>query len=225
MKLIRRPPEHSLLERIALGEGITTEFKRLIHSPAKIARPLSAFANTRGGTMLVGVDDDGRIVGIHSEKEAIEVIHEALTRHIDPQPEATLWVDEYKRRMVLGVEVLESPDKPHFHIGEGRDPDTGRKRTERKVFIREGSHSKAATQDTISLMQAQGERLHLSFGPKENLLLGYLRENPSITAGEFGRLAGLPVEGARSILVRLVKAGTLLLQTEGKQSCYALPAS
>ena len=61
-----------LLDIIGQGESRNTEFKRLVHSPPKIAKSIVAFANTEGGVILIGVDDDKRITGIHSEKEMLE---------------------------------------------------------------------------------------------------------------------------------------------------------
>ena len=46
------------------GEGFEIEFKRKVSSPEKIARALIAFANTKGGTILFGVDDDGSVIEI-----------------------------------------------------------------------------------------------------------------------------------------------------------------
>ena len=49
---------HDVNNLIEEGEGFTIEFKRRISSPEKIARTLISFANTRGGTILFGVDDE-----------------------------------------------------------------------------------------------------------------------------------------------------------------------
>src|SRR5690348_14598785 len=67
-----------LNELIVSGEGTTIEFKRFFSSPEKIAKELIAFANTKGGVVLFGVDDDGTVVGLHSEKsELTEIEHTA----------------------------------------------------------------------------------------------------------------------------------------------------
>jgi predicted HTH transcriptional regulator len=58
-----------LQKLIAAGEGDHLEFKKTIAHPAKIARTLVSFANTRGGSILVGVQDNGRIAGIDPEEE------------------------------------------------------------------------------------------------------------------------------------------------------------
>lgn len=51
-----------LKEMILSGESTTVEFKRKFTSPEKIAKELTSFANTKGGYLLIGVDDDKKIV-------------------------------------------------------------------------------------------------------------------------------------------------------------------
>ncbi len=63
------------------GEGLTVEFKRKVSSPEKIARAMIAFANTHGGVLIFGIDDDGSVVGVDSEKEEIDLIFQAARQH------------------------------------------------------------------------------------------------------------------------------------------------
>ncbi|MCH8495476.1 MAG: ATP-binding protein, partial [Balneolales bacterium] len=63
---------------VKTGEGTYLEFKRIISSPEKIARELAAFANTRGGTMLIGVNDDKKIVGVDSYYEQDFLLDKAI---------------------------------------------------------------------------------------------------------------------------------------------------
>ena len=122
-----------LLDIIGQGETIHSEFKRLVHSPVKIAKSIVAFANTEGGVILIGVDDDKRITGIHSEKEMLEVIHDAVKLHVRPEPYFETEVIEYKKRFVLAVIVPESRDKPHYHIVTEHDRETLKEVTRKKV--------------------------------------------------------------------------------------------
>ena len=57
-----------LLDLIEEGENIQCEFKRQFTTPEKIAREMIAFANTKGGFIIFGVDDDREVVGVDSEK-------------------------------------------------------------------------------------------------------------------------------------------------------------
>ena len=54
---------------VSEGEHCHQDFKFEISDARKIARSLSAFANTEGGRLLVGVKDNGKIAGIRSEEE------------------------------------------------------------------------------------------------------------------------------------------------------------
>ena len=69
-----------IIELIELGEGLNVEFKQRFSSYEKIAKEMIAFANTRGGNIIIGVDDDGSIYGIESEKSDIDLIKETATK-------------------------------------------------------------------------------------------------------------------------------------------------
>ena len=61
--------QHYIKELISQGEGVHLDFKFEISDAQKIARSLVAFANTSGGKLLIGVNDNGVIKGVLSEEE------------------------------------------------------------------------------------------------------------------------------------------------------------
>ena len=63
---------NDILNRIESGEGQTTEFTRGLGDGAKVRRALCAFANTEGGVLILGVEDDRRIVGVREDAEAVQ---------------------------------------------------------------------------------------------------------------------------------------------------------
>ena len=65
-----------ILERIELGEGRYTEYKRGLGDFSAIGRAICAFANTEGGVIILGVDPSREIVGV---KEESEMVQERLT--------------------------------------------------------------------------------------------------------------------------------------------------
>ena len=75
-----------LLEKIYLGEDATIEFKRALPHRNSLADEIAAFANARGGVMLIGVNDDGEIIGVDrhtldtAEKQSLRYVQTALTR-------------------------------------------------------------------------------------------------------------------------------------------------
>ena len=54
---------------VARGEGRHLEFKRRVPEPERVAKEVVAFANSGGGRLLLGVDDDGTIVGVRDSEE------------------------------------------------------------------------------------------------------------------------------------------------------------
>lgn len=78
-----------LIERlIAEGEHECQDFKYKISDARKIARTLSAFANHKGGKLLIGVKDNGAIAGVHSEED-IYMIDTAAESFCEPTPSVT----------------------------------------------------------------------------------------------------------------------------------------
>lgn len=73
-----------VLELIEEGENLGCEFKRKIPSVEKIAKEMIAFANTRGGVIFIGVDDNKDIVGVESEKSEAELIKDAALNYCEP---------------------------------------------------------------------------------------------------------------------------------------------
>ncbi|NTV06354.1 MAG: ATP-binding protein [Chlorobiaceae bacterium] len=221
--LLSRFQQLSLPDLVGQGENEETEFKRLINSPSKIAKPITAFANSHGGIILIGVDDNKRIVGIHSEKETLEIVYQAVKLHIDPEPRIDNYVDEYKNRLVLIVCIPESNDKPHYYLEQTTDPNTLKAVTKKRAYTREGNRNRALCDDRITLMQSKKYPLKMSFGEKEIMLLSFLQIHKVITADEYGKMTGLPLDKARESLIAMVRSGAVKLQTNGEKSYYTLP--
>lgn len=72
-----------LLQLIAKNEGQHIEFKLESEKQVDLAEVLMAFANADGGHLLVGVTDDGEVVGVKNVKAVIDRLHQAA-RRIDP---------------------------------------------------------------------------------------------------------------------------------------------
>jgi predicted HTH transcriptional regulator len=93
--------EKYIYDLIAKGENLNTDFKFEISDSRKIARSVSAFANTDGGRLLVGVKDNGKIAGIRSEEE-FYMIQAATTLYLKPKMNP-----EYRNWNIKGMHVLE----------------------------------------------------------------------------------------------------------------------
>src|SRR5688572_2534511 len=69
-----------LKKLVSQGEGTTLEFKRKAAYPDKIVREMIAFANAHGGTLLVGVSDDGGLAGLKHPEGESHVIQQSLRK-------------------------------------------------------------------------------------------------------------------------------------------------
>lgn len=78
--------EAELLQQIALGEHTRQQFKRIFNSPDALAAELAAFANSGGGTLLIGVDDDGSIAGLSAAdvRHLNQMLSNASSQHVRP---------------------------------------------------------------------------------------------------------------------------------------------
>ena len=98
--------------RIAEGEHQQQDFKFEISDARKIAKSLSAFSNTDGGRLLVGVKDNGKIAGVRSEEE-IYMIEAAAKLYCKPQIDCEMHVHTVEGRTVLEVIVPPGEQKPY----------------------------------------------------------------------------------------------------------------
>ena len=83
---------HYLQSLISEGEHQQQDFKYRVSDAQKLAKSVSAFANTDGGRLLIGVRDDGTMSGVRSEEE-IYMMHQASYRYC--RPEASIKFDTF----------------------------------------------------------------------------------------------------------------------------------
>ncbi|MBM4158375.1 MAG: ATP-binding protein [Ignavibacteria bacterium] len=194
-----------LYKLIEDGEGKNIEFKRKFSTPEKIAKELIAFANSDGGYMIFGVDDDRSVVGINSEKEELELINTAARHYCLPAVNYTYEIICIKNKDVVVVKIEKSKSKPHKLINSNDE-------SENRVYIRFNDKSVIASKETVNLLKHSNENAHsvkFSFGNAEKILLKYLSENEKITVKKFKKLANISERRAGRTLVNLVRIGVL----------------
>lgn len=106
-----------LLKRISEGEHQQQDFKFEISDARKIAKSISAFANTHGGRLLVGVKDNGKIAGIQSEEE-LYMIQAAADLYSKPSVTLQSRIIRIDGKDVLEVEIPEHHLKPVYAVDE-----------------------------------------------------------------------------------------------------------
>lgn len=93
------------------SEQETIELKSSLSLTKEIIESISAFANTNGGKVIVGVDNAGRILGIQVGKGTIETLTNKIGQSTDPKVHPKISVEETDGKKIIIVEVKESLDK------------------------------------------------------------------------------------------------------------------
>lgn len=134
-----------LTEILRRPEGKTLEFKRDLSSPQGFLRTVAAFANTAGGTVIVGVADRTRDVrGVDDPLALEERAASLVSDSIQPRLLPDLEVIGFRDRHLLAVRVYPSPSRPHFIKRTGRRSGT---------YVRVGSTNRQADAQLIAEMQ------------------------------------------------------------------------
>jgi len=203
---------------ISEGENFKIEFKRQVSTVEKIAKELIAFANTKGGMILFGVDDDGTIYGVESEKSEMELIREAARQYCEPPIEPIVQVIELNRKDIVVAIVEESHRKPH-RLQDYRDFVS----KDARVYIRVNDKSVIASREVVKILESESpdsDPLSIIIGENERRLFRYLEENERITVRDFARHVNISERRASRILVNLVRAGVIRIHTEEKSEYY-----
>lgn len=104
--------EKHLLEQLKQGEHTFQDFKQTVSDYHKIARSIVAFANQKGGSLYIGVDDRGNILGTSAQSEYYRIV-DILEHYCHPVPDAECIVYETEGREVLEIDVAEGHEKPY----------------------------------------------------------------------------------------------------------------
>ena len=100
-----------LLNLIKEGEHQQQDFKYRVSDACKLAKSVSAFANTDGGRLLIGVRDDGHLSGVRSEEE-IYMMHQAAYKYCKPEPSIKFDTYHVDGRTIVVATVPPSDKKP-----------------------------------------------------------------------------------------------------------------
>ena len=206
-----------LAQLIARGEGEELEFKQKTTHPHRISRTLVSLANTRGGQVLVGVDDAGRIVGVRDAEEELFVLRDAAEHYIEPPLTGLRFRElEADGRVVLLVTVPESLKKPHRALVA---PDDWRG----YVRVRDASvQTSGLTEKVLERQQPPARFEQLPLNKQELAVLDYLKTHPRITLPQFMKLVNMGKRRAFQTLIKLVLHGYLRHHDKEKEVYYTL---
>jgi len=202
-----------LLELIEEGENLQCEFKRHFTTPEKIAREMIAFANTKGGYLIFGVDDDKTVVGVDSEKSESEMIKDAAENYCEPPLNYSIdFIELYGKEIVI-VSISESDNKPHRIQDYLNELDINKA----VVIVRINDKSVQASKEMVRILRANSADLTLkkyTIGQTEKMVFEYLGKYERISVKELSNLVNISERRASRTLVKMVRANLLLIHTK-----------
>lgn len=197
-----------LKKLILSGEGQHLDFKFEISDAKKIARTFSAFSNTSGGKILVGVKDNGKISGIQSDEEAYMV--ESAAR-IYCKPEVPYHIKRWlvEGKWVLEVEIPQSKSRPHYAKDE---------RGKWIAYVRVEDQNMQADKVLVAVWKNAGRNksVFFSYKKEEKALIDYLEEHDEVSFSKFLKVARVNQQHAENILVKLILLEVIEIVTTQK---------
>jgi len=206
--------DHYLKKLIEGGENQYLDFKYCVSDSRKIARTLTAFSNSDGGKILIGVRDNGSIAGIKSDEE-IYMVDTAAQLFCRPKVNYTIKQHMTGGKTILEVDVIKGTKKPYRAKDE-----KGRWLS----YFRHLDQNLVANRVLLQVWRKEEKRsgILVKFGKAENSLLDYLGKNGSITLSKFRKIAGISSYKAESILANLILLKVLIINASEKGYSYEL---
>jgi len=202
-----------LEELISKGEGDRLEFKKTITHLDKIARTITSFANTRGGLILVGVMDNGKINGVDPEEEKYS-LQQAAQHYCNPPVKLIFKEVEHEELTVLKVIIPESKQKPH--LAKVKENDW-------RGYVRVKDESVQTSKMVLQALETENNMpIYVPATKIETNLLLHFQKQPRITLKDFMHLANISKRRAQRLLVQLVLHGLIRLHDKEKEPYYTL---
>jgi len=206
--------KHPVIQLIKQGEGLHLDFKFEVSDAPKIARSLVAFANTDGGTLLIGVKDNGKIRGISSEEEFF-MIENAAMRYC--HPEVVFYTKEWniEGKKVLEV-IIPKGEKPPYRATD--------KEGKAKAYIRIADENIVACGVQMKVWKAQRSRKDIRFtdSPEERKLLTCLKEHEPVSLRFLKRHCGLSPFRTEKLLAGFILLGLAKMENTKENQFFSL---
>lgn len=203
---------HYLLSLIKEGEHQQQDFKYRVSDARKLARSVSAFANTDGGRLLIGVRDDGHLSGVRSEEE-IFMMHQAAYKYCKPEP--SIKFDTYH---VDGCTIVIATVPPSDKKPVCAEDEDGKSR----AYIRIADENIVASPVHLALwretQKTRGSVMTYDEAVRQLLdaMEGFL------TLNQIVKRSNLPRHQVIALLARLIRFGTAKWEYSDQQFLFSL---
>lgn len=148
-----------------ISECTAYDFKLMLEEkkPKSWLKSISAFANGLGGSLFLGVDNDGVVKGLDDIQHVCETISSKIRDYMDPLPEVELIPHRINKLEVLQLKVHSGNYTPYYYVGDGQ----------RVAFVRVGDESMPATAEQMVRLVLKGsnktfDSLHTDYKVEDN---------------------------------------------------------
>lgn len=205
---------HYVKNLIEQGENQQLDFKFEISDAKKIARTFSAFANTDGGKLLVGVKDNGIISGIKTDEEDY-MIESAAHLFCKPAIQYLTRKWNVEGKWVLEVTIPRAIKKPQYAKAENG---------KWMAYIRVNDENILANAVILNVWKSinQARGVYIRYGNKEKKLLKILKESESLTSKDMVVLSGIKKYIVEKILVKMIVIGVVEIIFTRHDALYKL---
>ncbi len=195
--------QHTDLKRlhdlIAQGEHEQQDFKYKVTDAIKLARSVSAFANTNGGRLLIGVRDDGHLSGVRSEEE-IYMMHAAAWKYCKPESAIKFETLHAEGRTIVIATVPPSANRPVFALNE---------EGKQTAYVRVNDENIVATAVHLEIWKQERAKTGTvtTFSDDERKLLQAISALPDSPLNHIIKMSGINRRKAIIIMAKMVRFG------------------
>jgi len=199
---------------IEQGEGQQLDFKYCVNDARKIARSVAAFANTNGGTLLLGVKDNGKISGVASDEEYY-MVEKAAQMYCKPEVPFRCQTHRCDSKTVFEVMIPPTGFVPHYAPDENNTW---------LVYIRRNDQNLPANRILLEYKRRlkSGNNTAIALDRNVEMLLNYLNRNGAISMEVFKQMTGMSKFNTENILIDLMLMNLIEMDINEKEAVFYL---
>lgn len=197
------------------GEGQDIEFKENANQPEQIAEEIVGFANSSGGSLFIGINDQGLLNGLKFPEDDQIFLEEFIKKNIRPVPELTIEiVPVTKSRSILVFYVVSGNDKPYGMIQSDEKS--------RKILYRVDDLCLQASRELKNILRNSNSTggQSIIYTDLENIILKTIETDSPVTKDELNKKINFSSRKISDCLVRLVSARVLKIIPTAIEDLY-----
>ncbi len=197
------------------GEGQYVEFKKNANRPDQITEEVVGFANSTGGDIYIGIDDNGLLSGVKFPDDDVNFFQDYLQHKINPSPQYKIEIIPLsKNKSIIRINVRSGINKPYARA-------TSSERN-KKVLYRVNDQCLQASRELKSILRGMrlGNNQVIRYSDLENEILKLVDKRTKISKQELVQESGFTSRKISDCLIRLVLAGVLKIIPTADHDLY-----